>query len=68
MSSGQSPQRDEAAQAAESAFRASVERPYCALGDLPLRAVNTRPSGQRLRCMDDPEILERVLEGLMNLI
>jgi hypothetical protein len=67
MPPGQSPLRDEAAQAAEGAFRASVGGPQSAPGYLPLRPVNNRPSGRRIRCMDDPEILERVLEGLVNL-
>jgi hypothetical protein len=36
-------------------------------GDLPLRPVSDHQPRQRIRRMDDPEILERVLEGLVNL-
>ncbi len=65
---GQSPLGDEAAGPAENADRAaSAEWPASALGDLPLRPVSYRFSVPRIRCMDDPEILERVLAGLLNL-
>jgi hypothetical protein len=36
--------------------------------DLPLRQVSYRQPARRIRCMDDPEILRRVLEGLVGLI
>jgi hypothetical protein len=36
-------------------------------GDLPTRPARCLPL-QRIRRMDDPEILERVLEGLVRLI
>ncbi len=35
--------------------------------ELPKRPASDRPRVYRIRCMDDPEILERVLEGLLNL-
>ncbi len=35
--------------------------------DLPLRTVTGRERAHRIRYVDDPEILERVLEGLLNL-
>ncbi|MGH3300770.1 MAG: hypothetical protein ACRDOK_03625 [Streptosporangiaceae bacterium] len=46
----------------------AAEGPEPATGDLPMRPVNLRLAVQRIRCMDDPEILERVLEGLVKLI
>jgi hypothetical protein len=45
---------------------ASAEWCESAVGDLPLRPVSHRCS-VRIRRMDDPEILARVLEGLINL-
>ena len=39
-----------------------------AVEELPMRPVNSWLPMQRIRCMDDPEILQRVLEGLLNLI
>jgi hypothetical protein len=58
----------EGAEAAESADRAaSAEWAEQALRDLPQRPVSHRCSVPRIRRMDDPEILERVLEGLINL-
>ncbi len=39
-----------------------------AVDQLPTRPVNSCVPMQRIRCMDDPEILQRVLEGLLNLI
>ena len=36
-------------------------------GELPLRHVPDRRVLRRIRRMDDPEILERVLAGLLNL-
>jgi hypothetical protein len=58
----------EAAGAAGTADRAAgSEWPECAPGDLPLRPVSPRCSEPRIRRMDDPEILERVLEGLIRL-
>ena len=57
-----------AAVSAESADRdASAERPESALRDLPVRPVGHRCFVPRIRLLDDPEILERVLEGLINL-
>jgi hypothetical protein len=38
-----------------------------ACDDLPLRTATDRVRGHRIRYLDDPEILERVLEGLLNL-
>ena len=35
--------------------------------DLPRRPVSDSPPVRRLRRMDDPEVLERVLAGLLNL-
>jgi hypothetical protein len=67
---GQSPPGDEAALAAAGADRAGrseSEWPECALGDLPLRPVSPHCSEPRIRRMDDLEILERVLEGLIKL-
>jgi hypothetical protein len=60
---------DEAVGAAELTDRAAaaVWR-EAALGGLPLRPVSNRLVGRRIRCMDDPEILERVLEGLVKLV
>jgi hypothetical protein len=68
MSSNRPQAGDEAAMAAESADRAaSAEWAERALRDLPQRPVSHRCSVPRIRRMDDPEILERVLEGLINL-
>ncbi|HXZ64151.1 MAG TPA: hypothetical protein VEH05_05415 [Streptosporangiaceae bacterium] len=39
-----------------------------AVDELPTRPVNNCVAMQRIRCMDDPEILQRVLDGLLNLI
>jgi hypothetical protein len=36
--------------------------------DLPLRQVSHRQPVRRIRSMDDPEMLQRVLEGLVGLI
>jgi hypothetical protein len=55
---------DGAAQQAEGADTGEC-RPAC--DDLPRRLVTGRVGVQRIRCLDDPEILERVLEGLLNL-
>jgi hypothetical protein len=66
---GRSPLDDEAAGAAVLTDPAAAAVwPESALGGLPLRPVSNRLVGQRIRCMDDPEILERVLEGLVKLI
>jgi hypothetical protein len=65
---GPSSPADEAAVSAESANRAaSAEWPESALRALPLRPVGHRCFVPRIRILDDPEILERVLEGLINL-
>ena len=45
----------------------AAEQPEPAPGDLPMRQASRCLPVQRIRCMDDPEILERVLEGLLNL-
>jgi hypothetical protein len=45
----------------------AAEQPEPAPGDLPMRQANRCLPVERIRCMDDPEILERVLEGLLNL-
>ncbi len=68
MPPDQSPLGYEAAAAAAKADRAeSAGRPESAIADLPLRPVGHCLSMPRIQCMDDPEILERVLEGLINL-
>jgi hypothetical protein len=65
---GRSSLGHEAAVSAESAARAaSAEWPESARRDLPLRPVGHRCLVPRIRILDDPEILERVLEGLINL-
>lgn len=38
-----------------------------ALGGLPSRRGGRSVPRRRIQCMDDPEILARVLEGLLNL-
>lgn len=43
-----------------------AERNACE-GELPLRRALDRRVVRRIRRMDDPEILERVLAGLINL-
>jgi hypothetical protein len=59
---------DESAGPAQSAdHAATAEWPEFALRDLPLRPVGHRCSVPQIRRMADPEILERVLEGLINL-
>lgn len=59
---------DEAAVCAGSVDRdASAEWPESALRALPVRPVGHRCFLPRIRPLDDPEILERVLEGLINL-
>lgn len=68
MPAGQSPLSDENAAPTESASRAGfAEWPRFSPRDLPIRPVGHRCSTPRIRPMDDPEILERVLEGLINL-
>jgi hypothetical protein len=68
MSADQSPVGPEAAWAAGRADRdASVKWPEPTLRGLPTRPVGHRCSVPRIRRLDDPEILERVLEGLINL-
>lgn len=59
---------DESASHAENADGvASAERPEATLRDLPLRPAGHRCCVPGIRCLDDPEILERVLEGLIKL-
>jgi hypothetical protein len=65
MPSDQSPLDDEAAESADRA--ASAEWSESALRDLPVRPVRHRCSVPRIRGLDDPEVLERVLEGLIKL-
>lgn len=68
VSSGPSSLGDEAAVSAGRADRdASAERPESALRELPVRPVGHGCFVSRIRLQDDPEILERVLEGLINL-
>jgi hypothetical protein len=55
---------DVTAEDADSAGAAMMEPE---LVDLPTRTVRHHLPLQRLRFMDDPEILERVLQGLINL-
>jgi hypothetical protein len=66
MSADQSPVGHEAAESADHA--ASAGWPEFALRDLPLRPVGHRYSVRQIRRLDDPEILQRVLEGLINLV
>lgn len=53
---------------AENASGAGATEGCPAPGDLPMRSASHRLPVRRIRCMDDPEILERVLEGLVKLI
>jgi hypothetical protein len=69
ISPGQPPPGSGVDLAAEKADEAGgADGPDAALGELPLRHVSHCVPVQRIRCMNDPEILERVLEGLVNLI
>lgn len=52
---------------AESAGSAGAAMMEPEFADLPTRTVRHHLPLQRLRFMDDPEILERVLQGLINL-
>jgi len=69
MPPGLSSPGDESAGPAESSDQAaSVGWAESAPRDLPLRPVGHRRSVRQIRHLDDPEILERVLEGLINLV
>lgn len=65
---GQPPRVDGVGLTAENADGAGADEDReSAASNLPLRPVGYRLRRQRVRCMDDPEILQRVLEGLVNL-